>query len=65
MDPLSGGKEVEVIGESASETTGQKGTAGHRVSCRGLGEADHEGWLSKKGEYIIMGMSNFISYVDK
>lgn len=52
MDPLSGGKEVEVIGESASETTGQKGTAGHRVSCRGLGEADHEGWLSKKGGYI-------------
>ncbi|XP_029197113.2 LOW QUALITY PROTEIN: uncharacterized protein LOC114962291 [Acropora millepora] len=49
-----GGKEVEVIGESASETTGQKGTAGHRVSCRGLGEADHEGWLSKKGGMLFL-----------
>lgn len=46
-----GGKEVEVIGtpESPPEPTSQRGKPDHRVSCRALGEADHEGWLSKKG----------------
>lgn len=48
-----GGREVEVIGtpERVSEAPNQKGKTppGHRVSCRDLGEADHEGWLAKKG----------------
>ena len=46
-----GGKEVEVIGtpERLSEPASPKGKPDLRVSCRSLGEADHEGWLSKKG----------------
>lgn len=58
---LTAGREVEVIGtpEKASDTTSQKGKADHRVSCRALGEADHEGWLAKKG----MCRSDFIFYL--
>ena len=52
---LLGGREVEVIGtsERVSEATDQKGRTppDHRVACRDLGEADHEGWLAKKGRY--------------
>ena len=46
-----GGKEVEVIGtpEQVSEPASPKGKPDLRVSCRSLAEADHEGWLSKKG----------------
>lgn len=51
---LTGGREVEVIGtpEKAPDSPNQKGKTppDHRVSCRALGEADHEGWLAKKGE---------------
>ena len=38
--------------ERVSEATNQKGKTppDHRVSCRDLGEADHEGWLAKKGK---------------
>ena len=35
--------------EKGPEVTNQKGKADHKVSCRALGEADNEGWLSKKG----------------
>ncbi|XP_068698174.1 uncharacterized protein [Montipora foliosa] len=51
-----GAKEVEVIGtpENSPEITIQKGRDDHRVSCRGLGEADHEGWLSKKGGMLFL-----------
>lgn len=53
LNMFTGGREVEVIGtpERGPETPSQKGKTppDHRVSCRSLGEADHEGWLSKKG----------------
>ena len=53
LNILIGGREVEVIGtpERVSEANNQKGKTppDHRVSCRDLGEADHEGWLAKKG----------------
>jgi len=56
---LLGGREVEVIGtpERVSEATNQKGKTppDHRVSCRDLGDADHEGWLTKKGKYVAEG----------
>ena len=52
---LTGGREVEVIGtpERVPEAANHKGKTppDHRVSCRGLGEADHEGWLAKKGKH--------------
>ena len=37
--------------ERVSEAANQKGKTppDHRVACRDLGEADHEGWLAKKG----------------
>ena len=35
--------------ERVSEPASPKGKPDLRVSCRSLGEADHEGWLSKKG----------------
>ena len=52
--------------ERVSEATNQKGRTppDHRVACRDLGEADHEGWLAKKGKCGAEGWRGMVLMKD-
>lgn len=53
MVSFVGDLEVEVISTPEivvhRPKTNNKSPVDHHISCRELGEADHEGWLTKKG----------------
>lgn len=72
MCALTGGREVELIGtperDAESPIQNNKTPPDQRVSCRALGEVDHEGWLAKKGkrntEAKLLVVSRKIRYSD-